>query len=97
MGDTPITARGCHQARATAESLRGAGIAHIFASPMLRCMQTANEFSHVLGLPIKVEPAVMETMDERWYPVIPVCVLAFFSLFHSGQQSVSRVFFINCP
>ena len=40
---------------------------------MLRCMQTAMEFSQVLGLPIKVEPAAMEAMDERWYPIIPVC------------------------
>jgi len=74
VGDCPITARGCHQARASAESLRNSGIAHIFSSPMLRCMQTAMEFSQVLGLPIKVEPAAMEAMDERWYPIIPTHV-----------------------
>ena len=38
----------------------------------LRCVQTANEISKILKIPIKIEPAAMETLDERWYPVVPV-------------------------
>lgn len=70
--DTPLTMRGCFQARLTGEALQEKGITQIFCSPVLRCVQTAAEISKIIGVPIKIEPGVMETLDKRWYPSNPV-------------------------
>ena len=70
--DTPLTSRGCFQAQMTGEALREKGITQIFCSPVLRCVQTAAEISKIIGVPIKIEPGAMETLDKRWYSSQPV-------------------------
>lgn len=61
--DPPLTENGKQQARSTAELLKEQlgpepPIAAIFTSPLRRCLQTAEQLSEVLGLPIQVVPGI---------------------------------------
>ncbi|MDO5606029.1 MAG: histidine phosphatase family protein [Paracoccus sp. (in: a-proteobacteria)] len=48
--DLPLDAEGVRQAQQAADFLRGAQIARIVTSPLLRARQTADAAAHVLGL-----------------------------------------------
>jgi broad specificity phosphatase PhoE len=41
-------------------------IAHIFASPFLRTVQTANAVAEMLNLPIKLETGLSEWLNPVW-------------------------------
>jgi 2,3-bisphosphoglycerate-dependent phosphoglycerate mutase len=55
-----LTERGREQARALADELRGAGVARIFSSPILRARETAAIVADVIGLPFVVTEALRE-------------------------------------
>lgn len=56
----PLTALGREQVEALAQSLRDAGIAKIYASPLLRATETAEILSERLGIPYEVAPGLAE-------------------------------------
>lgn len=65
LKDSPITEGGLFQARLTGEGMREQGIriSHVYCSPALRCVQTANAFIHGLqesSLKAKVENGLFE-------------------------------------
>lgn len=56
----PLTERGHEQARAVAHLLRAHEVAALYASPIPRAQQTAEEIGAVLGLPVRTLPGVEE-------------------------------------
>jgi broad specificity phosphatase PhoE len=58
--DPKLTPLGQEQAEAAAETLAGAGITRIIASPYTRAMQTAAPFARRLGLAVTISPLVRE-------------------------------------
>jgi exopolyphosphatase/guanosine-5'-triphosphate,3'-diphosphate pyrophosphatase len=75
----PLTPRGLRQASELAETLAGAGIRRILASPFLRCRQTAAPLATRLGLRVRVderladgEPAAkaLELLRDQAAPVV---------------------------
>lgn len=69
--DPPLSDDGVVQARQLGQRLVGAGIAHIFASPFLRTVQTANQVAETLDLPIKIESGLSEWLNPSWMPAMP--------------------------
>ena len=65
--DSPITEIGVHQAKLTGESLwaHGISVSHVFCSPALRCVQTANSVIEGLQAPKNVKISV-ETGLYEW-------------------------------
>jgi broad specificity phosphatase PhoE len=74
--DPPLTELGLHECKMVGEELRAQGIEihHIYASPALRCVQTADKILEGLQLrdeiSIRIEPCLFEFL--KWYPVVPV-------------------------
>lgn len=69
--DPPLSDDGLIQARQLGERLKGEKIAHIFASPFLRTVQTANQVAEILDLPIKVESGLSEWLNSDWMTETP--------------------------
>jgi broad specificity phosphatase PhoE len=69
--DPPLSDDGMIQARQLAHRLRGEKIAHIFASPFLRTVQTANAVAEVLDLPIELESGLSEWLNPDWMTSMP--------------------------
>ncbi|GAB4302212.1 MAG: histidine phosphatase family protein [Oscillatoriaceae cyanobacterium] len=69
--DPPLSDDGMEQAKALARRLAGENIAHIFASPFLRTVQTACAVAQVLDLPVKLEAGLSEFLTPEWFPVPP--------------------------
>ena len=74
--DPPLTELGLHQCQMIGEELAAQGIKidHVYSSPTLRCIQTADKILEGLQIrdttPIRIEPCLFEFL--KWYPVIPV-------------------------
>lgn len=66
QADPPLNARGLAQARRTAESLRGVGLAALYSSPLRRAAQTAAVIAETLGLAVHFEPRLMEIHLGVW-------------------------------
>ena len=72
--DSPITCMGETVARCLGEALHDAGqtLSHVYSSPSLRCVQTANGILKGLGVqdktPITIEPGLFEWL--AWYILI---------------------------
>jgi broad specificity phosphatase PhoE len=64
--DPPLSDDGIVQAQQLAKRLQAENIAHIFASPFLRTVQTANAVAGVLDLPIKLETGLSEWLNPAW-------------------------------
>ncbi|WP_017652131.1 histidine phosphatase family protein [Fortiea contorta] len=64
--DPPLSEDGFIQAKQLARRLKGEKITHIFASPFLRTIQTANAVAEVLDLPIKLETGLSEWLNPAW-------------------------------
>lgn len=64
--DPPLSDDGFVQAQQLAKRLKRDNIAHIFASPFLRTVQTANAVAEVLNLPIKLETGLSEWLNPAW-------------------------------
>lgn len=69
--DPPLSEDGVEQAQQLAKRLKGENIAHIFASPFLRTVQTASQIAEVLDLPIKLESGLSEWLNPDWMAVMP--------------------------
>jgi broad specificity phosphatase PhoE len=69
--DPPISDDGKIQAQQLAQRLKQENIAHIFASPFLRTVQTASYAAEVLDLPIKLESGLSEWLNPKWMPKMP--------------------------
>ena len=69
--DPPLSEDGVIQARELAARLKSETIAHIFASPFLRTIQTATEVARVLDLPIKLEAGICEWLNPYWMDETP--------------------------
>ncbi len=69
--DPPISDDGKIQAQQLAQRLKQENIAHIFASPFLRTVQTASYVAEVLDLPIKLESGLSEWLNPKWMPKMP--------------------------
>ncbi|MEH2269523.1 MAG: histidine phosphatase family protein [Nostoc sp.] len=64
--DPPLSDDGMVQAQQLAKRLKGENISHIFASPFLRTVQTANAVAEMLNLPIKLETGLSEWLNPVW-------------------------------
>jgi broad specificity phosphatase PhoE len=64
--DPPLSDDGMVQAQQLARRLKRENIAHIFASPFLRTVQTANAVAEMLNLPIKLETGLSEWLNPAW-------------------------------
>ncbi|MBF2004731.1 histidine phosphatase family protein [Chlorogloeopsis fritschii PCC 9212] len=64
--DPPLSEDGFLQAQQLANRLKREKISHIFASPFLRTVQTANAVAEVLDLPIKLETGLSEWLNPAW-------------------------------
>ncbi len=82
--DPPLSDDGTIQAQQLAKRLKGEKIAHIFASPFLRTVQTANAVAEVLDLPIKLETGLSEWLNPAWMTEEPerLSTLGLGELFH---------------
>lgn len=69
--DPPLSEDGVEQAKQLGQRLVGENIAHIFASPFLRTVQTANEVANALDLPLKLESGLSEWLNPAWMPTAP--------------------------
>jgi broad specificity phosphatase PhoE len=64
--DPPLSEDGFIQAKQLGKRLEKENITHIFASPFLRTIQTANEIAEILNLPIKIETGLSEWHNPNW-------------------------------
>jgi len=69
--DPPLAAEGEIQAQELGQKLKSAPIAHIFASPFLRTVQTAHIVADILDLPIKLEAGLSEWLNPDWMSTKP--------------------------
>ena len=69
--DPPLSEDGLIQAKQLGQRLVGEGIMHIFASPFLRTVQTANQVADALDLPIKLEFGLCEWLNPAWMKTDP--------------------------
>lgn len=69
--DPPLSEDGFIQARQLGQRLIGEEIMHIFASPFLRTVQTANQIANALDLPIKLELGLLEWLNPAWMKTEP--------------------------
>jgi broad specificity phosphatase PhoE len=69
--DPHLSEDGHVQAKQLANRLKGEGISHIFASPFLRTVQTANHAAEALDLSIKLEWGLCEWLNPEWMPEMP--------------------------
>lgn len=74
--DPPLTELGLHQCKLVGEEFAAQGIKidHVYSSPTLRCIQTADQILQGLQMrdqiPIRIEPCLFEFL--KWYPVLPL-------------------------
>lgn len=69
--DPPLSEDGFVQAAELGKRLKQENISHIFASPFLRAIQTANEVAQILNLPIKLEAGLGEWHNPQWMTYKP--------------------------
>ncbi|WP_204104144.1 MULTISPECIES: histidine phosphatase family protein [Spirulina sp. CCY15215] len=69
--DPPLSEDGFIQAKELGKRLQLEKIVHIFASPFLRTVQTANEIAYFLDLPIKLEAGLGEWLNPDWMSKMP--------------------------
>ena len=69
--DPPLSEDGVVQARQLGQRLVGESIAHIFASPFLRTVQTASMVADALDLPVKLESGLSEWLNPAWMKTEP--------------------------
>jgi len=69
--DPPLATEGEIQAQELGYRLKSAQIAHIFASPFLRTVQTAHIIAEILDLPLKLEAGFSEWLNPDWMSTEP--------------------------
>ncbi len=70
--DPPLSADGLVQAQELGQRLKSEKIAHIFASPFLRTVQTAHAVAEILDLPLKLEAGLCEWLSPEWMSEPPI-------------------------
>ncbi|MDJ0755765.1 MAG: histidine phosphatase family protein [Ardenticatenaceae bacterium] len=65
--DPPLSPTGEDQARATGAYLKPEGVEAIYASPLLRTVQTGHAIAEALDLPLKLEGGLVEWLNPKWY------------------------------
>jgi broad specificity phosphatase PhoE len=66
LPDIHLNKRGREQAVALAETLKTAPIRAIYSSPLERAVETAEPLARILGLPIQIRPALLDTDVGEW-------------------------------
>ncbi|HLP90413.1 MAG TPA: histidine phosphatase family protein [Nostocaceae cyanobacterium] len=78
--DPHLSDDGMVQAQQLANRLKGEKITHIFASPFLRTVQTANAIAEALNSSIKLETGLSEWLNPEWMTEeperLPIAILA---------------------
>lgn len=69
--DTPLAPDGLIQADEVGRRLRSEGIHHLFVSPFLRALETADRIANALDLPMRVEHGLCEAYYPQWFPINP--------------------------
>lgn len=69
--DPHLSDDGLIQAKELGQRLKDENIKHIFTSPFLRTIQTANEVAEILDLPIKIEAGFSEWHNSDWMSELP--------------------------
>ena len=69
--DPHLSDDGFVQAQQLANRLVGEGITHIFSSPFLRTVQTANVIAETLDLPLKLSWGLGEWLNPEWMSAHP--------------------------
>jgi broad specificity phosphatase PhoE len=69
--DPPLSDDGLIQATELGKRLKQENIAHIFSSPFLRTIQTADRVAQELDLPIKIEAGLSEWFNPHWMTEAP--------------------------
>jgi broad specificity phosphatase PhoE len=64
--DPPLTPVGTQQAQQTGEFLRSVGLSGVYASPLLRAVQTAEAVAAPHGLAVQIFPDVIEVDTGEW-------------------------------
>lgn len=70
--DPPLSEDGLIQAKQLGQRLKNEPIAHIFSSPFLRAIQTADCVAEALNLPLKIEAGLSEWLNPQWMSHAPV-------------------------
>jgi len=65
--DPPLSDEGLRQADALARRLAAEPIRHVFASPLLRTVATAQAVAERLDLPVRLEDGLFEWLSPRWF------------------------------
>jgi probable phosphomutase (TIGR03848 family) len=66
LPDIHLNERGREQSVALAETLKTAPIRAIYSSPLERAVETAEPLARILGLPIQIRPALLDTDVGEW-------------------------------
>ncbi|MEB3886115.1 histidine phosphatase family protein [Lyngbya sp. CCY1209] len=69
--DPHLSPDGRVQARQLADRLAGENITHIFASPFLRTVETADAVAEVLDLPLQLDWGLAEWLNPEWMSEMP--------------------------
>jgi broad specificity phosphatase PhoE len=69
--DPPLSADGFLQAQALGQRLKAENVQHLFVSPFLRAMQTANEVAKIINLPLNLEAGLGEWHNQDWMTESP--------------------------
>ena len=69
--DPPLSKDGFIEAQELGQRLKIENVSHIFASPFLRTIQTANEIAEILNLSIKLEAGLSEWHNSEWMMETP--------------------------
>lgn len=69
--DPPLSDDGLIQATELGKRLKQENISHIFSSPFLRAIQTADRIAQELDLPIKIEAGLSEWLNSHWMTEAP--------------------------
>jgi broad specificity phosphatase PhoE len=69
--DPPLSEDGLIQAQQLGQRLKSEKITHIFSSPFLRTIQTANQVAEALDLTIKIEAGLSEWLNPHWMNYAP--------------------------
>jgi broad specificity phosphatase PhoE len=69
--DPPLSADGFLQAQALGQRLKVENIQHLFVSPFLRALQTANEVAKIINLPLNLEAGLGEWHNQDWMTESP--------------------------
>jgi broad specificity phosphatase PhoE len=69
--DPPLSDNGFIQAAELGQRLKSENIKHLFASPFLRTIQSANEVAQIINLPMKLEAGLGEWHNSEWMTESP--------------------------